>query len=145
MKKSVLVLAVLASFLMGTSLFAHHGTGTSYDMHKVIVVKGVVTKFVMSNPHSQMYFDVTDDKGETEHWSAEMRNPRNLESAGHTRKELEGKFSPGAQITITGNPSKAGTPVLVFGKATTADGWCLCDHDGGIGSLDPGQAGTGVE
>ena len=72
MKKSVLVLAVLASFLMGTSLFAHHGTGTSYDMHKVIVVKGVVTKFVMSNPHSQMYFDVTDDKGVVTHWSAEM-------------------------------------------------------------------------
>jgi len=141
MKKSVLVLAVLASFLMGTSLFAHHGTGTSYDMHKVIVVKGVVTKFVMSNPHSQMYFDVTDDKGAVTHWSAEMRNPRNLESAGFSRKELNDKFTPGTAITITGNPSKAGTPVLVLGKVELPDGWSMT----GAGSPAPGVTGGLVE
>lgn len=146
MKKSVVAIAMLAGFLTGSvPVFAHHGTGTSYDMHKVVVLKGVVTRFAMTNPHSQLYFDVTNDKGEVEHWSAEMRNPRNLESAGHSRKELESKFAPGTQITITGNPSKAGTPVLVFGKAVTTDGWCLCDHEGGIGSEAPGVAGGGVE
>ncbi len=86
MKKSVIVLVVLAGFLTGSSLFAHHGTGTSYDMHKVVVVKGVITQFNFANPHSQLYFDVTDDSGKVTHWSAEMRNPRNLESEGHTRK-----------------------------------------------------------
>jgi hypothetical protein len=142
MKKSVVVLVVLAGFLMGSvSLFAHHGTGASYDMHKVVVLKGTVVRFAMSNPHSQMYFDVTDDKGAITHWSAEMRNPRNLESAGYSRKQLIDKFAPGTPITITGNPSKAGTPVLVLGKAELADGWSLT----GAGSPAPGVVGGLVE
>jgi len=146
MKKSVVVLSVLVGFLTGSvSLFAHHGTGTSYDMHKVVVLKGVIVRFAMANPHSQLYFDVKDDQGNLAHWSAEMRNPRNLESEGHTRKELMEKFAAGTPITITGNPSKAGTPVLVFGKAVLADGWCLCNHQGGIGSDAPGAVGGGVE
>ena len=146
MKNLATSIAVLALFLMAsTSLLAHHGTGTSYDMHKVVVLKGVVSQFNFANPHSQLYFDVKDDKGKVTHWSAEMRNPRNLESYGYTKKFLNDKFAPGAAIEITGNPSKAGTPVLVFGKAVTADGWCLCNHQGGLGSDAPGAVGQGVE
>jgi hypothetical protein len=142
MKKSVIVLVVLAGFLTGSSLFAHHGTGTSYDMHKVVVVKGVITQFNFANPHSQLYFDVTDDSGKVTHWSAEMRNPRNLESEGHTRKELTTELASGTKVEVTGNPSKAGTPVLVLGKALTADGWCLCKQ---AGSDAPGVVGGLVE
>ena len=143
MRKSVVVLAALVGLLLGSgTLFAHHGTGTSYDMHKVVVLKGVITKFNLQNPHSQLYFDVTDDKGEVIHWSAEMRNPRNLESEGHSRKELLGKLTAGTQVTVTGNPSKAGTPVLVLGQAVTADGWCLCKQ---AGSDAPGVPGRLVE
>ena len=143
MKKSVAVMALLAGVLLGSgTLMAHHGTGASYDMHKVVVLKGVVTQFNFANPHSQLYFDVTDDKGKVAHWSAEMRNPRNLEAQGHTRKELTGKFTSGAEVEVTGNPSKAGTPVLVLGKAVTADGWCLCKQ---AGSDAPGVVGGLVE
>ena len=146
MKNLIVSLAALSVFMMSsTALLAHHGTGTSYDMHKVVVLKGVVSQFNFSNPHSQLYFDVTDDKGKVTHWSAEMRNPRNLESYGYTKHFLLEKFNAGATIEITGNPSKAGTPVLVFGKAVTADGWCLCNHQGGLGSDAPGVAGQGVE
>ena len=73
------VLAVACGMLMGTQLFAHHGTGISYDMHKTVVVKGVITKFAFQNPHSQLYFDVTDPQGNVVHWAAEMRAPGNLE------------------------------------------------------------------
>ena len=46
MKKSVAFLATLAGFVMApVLLFAHHGTGASYDMHKVVVLKGVITNF----------------------------------------------------------------------------------------------------
>jgi len=143
MRKSVIVLAVLVGFLTSSvSLFAHHGTGASYDMHKVVVLKGVITRFAMSNPHSQLYFDVKDDQGNLAHWSAEMRNPRNLEAQGHTRKELMAKLASGVEVTVTGNPSKAGTPVLVLGKAITADGWFLCKQ---AGSDAPGVVGGLVE
>jgi hypothetical protein len=143
MKKLVAAVAVLAGALIGSGpLFAHHGTGTSYDLHKVVVLDGVITKFNMMNPHSQLYFDVTDEKGQVTHWSAEMRNPRNLEDQGHSRKELTTKLAPGVKVNVTGNPSKAGTPVLVLGKAVTADGWCLCKQ---AGSDAPGVVPNLVE
>lgn len=130
---------VVASVLIfGVPLFAHHGTAVSYDIHKVIILKGTVTRFVYSNPHSQLYFDVTDADGKVVHWAAEMRSPQNLRSFGHSQKELNGKLAPGAAITVTGNPSKSGAPVLVFGKAVLDDGWCLCNHEGGVGSDAPG-------
>jgi hypothetical protein len=139
-KSSVLIRCAVCALLLtvSVSVFAHHGTAVSYDIHKVVVLKGTVTTFAFANPHSQLYFDVTDDKGKVVHWAAEMRNPRNLQSFGHSQKELHAKFAPGTPITITGNPSKSGAPVLVFGKAVLADGWCLCDHEGGVGSDAPG-------
>ena len=93
-----------------------------------------MTSFKYANPHSQLYFDVKDDKGNVVHWAAEMRNPRNLQSFGHSEKELNEKFAPGTQVTVTGNPSRAGAPVVEFGKAVLPDGWCLCNHEGGIGT-----------
>ena len=135
-KISLLILAGLST--VSVPLFAHHGTAVSYDIHKVIVLKGTVTRFVYSNPHSQLYFDVTDPQGKVVHWAAEMRSPQNLRAYGHSQKELNGKLAAGAAITITGNPSKSGAPVLVFGKAVLDDGWCLCNHEGGVGSDAPG-------
>ena len=137
-KSKVLLATFLTILTVSGSLLAHHGTAIFYDIHKVLILKGSVTSFKYANPHSQLYFDVTDDKGKVTHWAAEMRNPRNLESFGHSQKELNEKFAPGAQVTVTGNPSRAGAPVVEFGKAVTADGWCLCNHEGGIGSDAPG-------
>jgi hypothetical protein len=131
--KMRLAVAVAMAFgmLMGTQLFAHHGTGISYDMHKTVTEKGVITKFAFQNPHSQLYFDVKDDQGNIVHWAAEMRAPGNLEANGYTRKDLMEKLAPGANVTVTGNPSKAGSPVMVFVKAVLDDGWCLCNDAGG--------------
>jgi hypothetical protein len=125
------VFAVAFGMLMGSQLFAHHGTGISYDMKKTVTVKGVITKFAFQNPHSQLYFDVKDDQGAITHWAAEMRAPGNLEANGYTRKGLMEKLAPGADVAVTGNPSKAGSPVMVFVKATLNDGWCLCNDAGG--------------
>lgn len=137
--KPAAFLSLVAGLLLcSIPLFAHHGTAVSYDIHKVVVLKGTVTQFVFSNPHSQLYFDVTDGQGQATHWAAEMRNPQNLKSYGHSQKELNTKFAPGTPVTVTGNPSKSGAPVLVFGKAVLADGWCLCNHEGGVGSDAPG-------
>jgi Family of unknown function (DUF6152) len=131
------VAAVIALLAVSIPLMAHHGTGVSYDMKKVTTLKGVVTRFAFANPHSQLYFDVTDDKGTVTHWAAEMRAPGNLIAEGYTRRGLLDKLAPGTPITVTGNPSKSGAPVLVFSKAVLGDGYCICNHDGGIGNDNP--------
>ena len=124
MKTYLMIVSFLTARLLIISApaIAHHGTGISYDLSKLVSVKGLIVKFAMSNPHSQLYFDVTDDKGNVEHWSAEMNAPTNLERAGFTRRQLLNLFSPGSEVTVYGFRSKSGAPVVVFSKAVLGDG-----------------------
>src|SRR5215472_11161454 len=122
---------IVIFFVISISAFAHHGTGISYDMNKAVNLKGVITKFEWLNPHSQLYFDVKDKDGKVVSWAAEMRAPGNLIADGYTRKELLEKLKPGTEVTVSGNPSKVGAPVVVFIKLQTADGYCLCSNGGG--------------
>ncbi len=85
---------ILGLLIVSIPLMAHHGTGVSYDMKKVVAMKGVVTRFAFANPHSQLYFDVTDDKGNVTHWAAEMRAPGNLRGGLH-KARLDGKVGAG--------------------------------------------------
>src|ERR1700730_12108857 len=67
---TVLALGILAA---PVTLFAHHGNAI-YDESKAVTVKGVVTEWVWANPHCLLEFDVKDDKGQSVHWTAEVRN-----------------------------------------------------------------------
>jgi hypothetical protein len=118
----IVVLMTVCFLMLSTPAMAHHGTGISYDLSKLVSVKGVVVKYAWSNPHSQLYFDVKDAQGNVEHWSAEMNAPTNLERAGFTRKQMFDFFQPGAEVTVSGFRSKSGAPVVVFSKAVLADG-----------------------
>lgn len=108
MKRSVLHWAVwmLAFVWFSTPVSAHHGT-SAYDMTNPITLKGTITEFDLVNPHSIVYFDVTDDKGNVVHWVAESIGPGRALRAGWTRDSLK----PGDQVTITLNPAKNGRPV----------------------------------
>ena len=112
---------LISLVLLCTPLFAHHGTGASYDGSKEITLTGTVTQFVWRNPHAQLYFDVKDESGKVVSWSAELNSPGILAQEGWTRR----MFNPGDVVTITVNPSKAGTsagntvrskPILIGGK-----------------------------
>ena len=136
MNRKITLAAIAAGIMAGVLIvsgpvFAHHGTGISYDLTKMVTVKGTITNFAFHNPHSQLYWDAKDENGNIVHWSAEMNAPGNLERAGFTRKQLFELLKPGTEVTVTGNPSKAGAPVVVFIKLTTADGYCLCSNGGG--------------
>ena len=92
-----------------STAIAHHGTAISYDQSRVVTLTGVVTEFRLTNPHSQLYFDVTDEAGQVVHWAGEMNSPGVLRQAGWTPNMIE----PGDRITVSLHPSKAGTPVGV--------------------------------
>jgi hypothetical protein len=121
------LVAVAAGIIAGILLvsgpvFAHHGTGISYDLSKLVTVKGTITNFAFHNPHSQLYWDTKDESGEIVHWSAEMNAPSVLERAGYTRKQLFELLKPGTEVTVSGFRSKTGAPVVVFSKAVTPNG-----------------------
>jgi len=107
----------LSSLMVSVPMFAHHGN-SAYDMSRTITLKATITKFEYSNPHVQVYFDVTDDKGNVEHWVAETTNPGMLNRVGWTRESLR----PGDQITLTANPNKVGARVVFLEKVVLANG-----------------------
>jgi hypothetical protein len=119
-------LAICFSTVLGTlvicgSLLAHHGTGVSYDMGKVVTVKGTVTDFHWANPHVQLYFDVKDEQGNIVHWGGEMLSPAVLGRRGFNKNTLKA----GDQVTVTLNPSKVGNPVGVVGVIMLDNGTVL--------------------
>jgi DNA replicative helicase MCM subunit Mcm2 (Cdc46/Mcm family) len=96
-------------------MFAHHGTA-AYDLSKTVTVKGKVTKFNFINPHVQVFFDVTGDKGVGQ-WQAELTSPNHLVRTGWSRDTLK----PGDDVTITGYRTKDGSNSIWISKILLRD------------------------
>jgi hypothetical protein len=116
-KLAVLIAVIFGFLIVSTPLCAHHGN-SAYDMSKSVPVKATVTKFEYSNPHTQIYYDVTDDKGNVEHWVAETTNPAMLNRVGWNRDSLK----PGDEVTLFVNPNKVGAKVTFLQKVVFPDG-----------------------
>jgi hypothetical protein len=119
MRAKISFAAILfAAFLVvvGPAL-AHHGTA-SYDTSKVVTVTATMTQFRFINPHVQLYFDVKNDKGETEKWQAELTAPNKLSRAGWDKHTLK----PGDSITASGYVSKNDPHTMWINKLIGPDG-----------------------
>ena len=108
--------------LMGVAVFAHHGTFVSYDTKHPITLTGVVAEYHFTNPHTQLYFDVTDDKGNVTRWAAEGPAPEIWVEAGWGKKRTEATLASGTKITITLSPARNGKPVGAAAKIFLANG-----------------------
>lgn len=90
-------------------VLAHHGTLVSYDRDQQWTREVLVTRFNYANPHPQIFFDVTDERGGVEHWSGELLpNPAGLLRVGWTKARSLKALAPGTKINITIAPSRAG-------------------------------------
>ena len=115
-------LALLAGLVItSVQLFAHHGTGVAYETDKTVTLKGTVTEWIWTNPHCGLLFDVTDDKGNVEHWGAELGNPHQESGAGFSRTV----FKFGDKITVIGHPARSGAPRMTLSSVTLPDGRML--------------------
>jgi len=117
LKIGVWLAAVACLLAVSAPMFAHHGTA-AYDTKNQITVKGTVTDFEFVNPHAQIYFDVKNDKGETENWQGEITAPNKLSRAGWTKHTLK----PGDQITVSGPVAKSGKHSVWIQKLIGPDG-----------------------
>ena len=117
-KNGLLVVLLLAGFLApaGTTL-AHHGVA-AYDYGKTVVTKVTVTHFDWINPHCKIYFDVTHEKRNVEHWVVELHPPGELMDHGWTRQSL----SPGDVVTLYFRPAKDGSASGLLSKAVLPNG-----------------------
>ena len=111
------ILAAVAFLAVSVPLFAHHGNA-AYD-GKSVTVKGTVTAWMWTNPHTFLKFDAKDDSGNVVHWIGEYNAPSTLVNFGFTAKT----FKPGDEVTVTmTGMAKNGSPVGRVTKVVLPNG-----------------------
>jgi Family of unknown function (DUF6152) len=115
------VLLVLVGLLaISSPLFAHHGNA-SYD-NKTVTIKGTVTKWLWTNPHSFLMVDVKDEDGKVVHWVCENNAPSTLVNFGFNAKT----FKPGDQVTVEMSAvARNGAPIGRTRKIILPNGYTM--------------------
>ena len=67
---------------------AHHSHG-NYDITKWTTMEGTVTELHLLVPHSWIYLEVKDGKGQTTMWALEATNPGGLVRKGIKREDVK--------------------------------------------------------
>jgi hypothetical protein len=120
----------LAIAVTALPAFAHH-SGAMFDSEKSITIKGTVTEFNWTNPHSSFKVSVPNAEGKEEIWAIEMNAPQNLMRAGWKRTTIKS----GDKVSVLIRPLRDGKPGGSYMSITLADGTKL---DG----TGPGQNNT---
>ena len=120
---SVAVLAIVGVLVMSVSMFAHHGSGISYDLTKPWSTKATIVDFKYINPHPLMLFDIVDEKGQVQHWHSEIiTNPSRMIRDGWGKTRSEAALKPGTKVTLTVCTAKAGGQAGVVTKIVDEKG-----------------------
>lgn len=99
-------------------VWAHHAFAAEFDQNKPLKLKGTVTKWEVTNPHSWIHMDVKGEDGKVTPWMIEGGSPNNLYRLGFTKESLP----PGAEIMVEGYQAKDGSNRAVGKNVTFADG-----------------------
>jgi uncharacterized protein DUF6152 len=113
-----LVAAALPALLgASASALAHH-SHANYDITKWIVVEGTVKQVVLIAPHSLVYLDVKNDKGETAVWALEATAPAGIFNNGVSRDDVR----PGDHIQARCHQLRDGADGCLLGFITPLHG-----------------------
>ena len=113
-----MVVPITVGILWMFPAHSHHNSASHYDLSKITQVEGVVTDYMLINPHARIHFNVTDDEGNVERWMAEGDAASVLLRRGWTGEEVK----PGDFIKITGNPSRDGSLLIEWRSIILPDG-----------------------
>ena len=113
--------AVVLLFAVTSPVMAHHGNA-GYDMANMTAFeKATITEIEWTNPHCQIHFDVTNDKGVVAHWNVEAPPPSMLAPRDWTRRSLQA----GDVVKIEFHAAKNGTPFGIIQRVTFSNGKML--------------------
>ncbi len=117
MTKKLFALSLCA---LVSPVFAHHSFLSIYDQDAVMTVEGVVTEVWFENPHSRVYIEAINEKGEKILWESETY-PRNiLVRRGWNHKDLKA----GDEVVLTGRRAKNGSNRMqMLTLVRPSDGW----------------------
>ena len=115
-KNFTLLIAGLTTLLVVSTTLAHHGRASYSNVE--ITLQATVTEFRFVNPHVQIYFDITSEAGEIEHWQGELPAPNKLARGGWTKSTL----TPGDEISISGRAARNDGHSVVINEIIMPDG-----------------------
>lgn len=127
MTKTLRIATGLVALGFATPALVHH-SGAMFDSDKQVTLKGTITEFNWTNPHSSFKVSVKGADGKEAVWAIEMNAPQNLMRNGWKRTTIKS----GDQVSVVVHPLRDGKPGGSYVSITLADGTTL----GGSG---PGQ------
>ncbi len=104
--------------------WAHHSHG-NYDTDTFIDLQGVVKELHLVVPHSWVYLEVIDSKGEPQVWALEATSRTGLQNVGVTRDYVK----PGDKVKVRCHLLRDGTNGCLLGFLKATDG-TVKDWDG---------------
>ncbi len=123
--KSILCRAVLAGAVLAAAPAIAHHSFAMFDQTKTVTLKGTVTEFQWTNPHSFIELDVPNGHG-TDHWSIELNSPNNLMREGWHRTTIKA----GDKVTVTLNPLLSGKKGGLFNTIVLPNGQVIGGEHG---------------
>jgi hypothetical protein len=118
MKIKAGMLAVAVLFALGKPVLGHHSFGAEFDGNKPVRLVGKITRVEWTNPHSYLYIDVVDDKGNVTNWGCEGAAPSALTRRGWEKGDLK----IGDTIVVDGYRAKDGSHLVDTRRVTFSDG-----------------------
>ncbi|MBO9581846.1 MAG: hypothetical protein J7498_13225 [Sphingobium sp.] len=115
--------AALGLALAGLEGASAHHSFAMFDQSKKITLKGTVTEFQWTNPHSFLEIDAQGADGKKTHWSLELNSPNNLKRQGWSRNAVK----PGDIVSVTFNPLRDGKPGGLFNSVVLPGGKVLAE------------------
>jgi uncharacterized protein DUF6152 len=102
-RQCVVVIVLVAGVLAAASrIAAHHSLTAEFDTNRTISLSGTITAMKWTNPHSWLYIDVKNARGEVENWAVEFASPNSLYRRGWRKSDLP----PKDVISVVGYPSR---------------------------------------
>ena len=124
MRNIAVGLILVGLLILDVPLLAHHGNASTEN--KTVILKGVVTQWLWTNPHTFLKFDVKDDGGNVVHWSGEWNAPSTLVNFGFTART----FKAGEEVTVTlSGVAKSGAPIGRLKSVLLPDGRLMTEDE----------------
>ena len=130
------VAAGFGLLLAAVPVWAHHAFAAEFDINRPLTLKGTVTKWQVTNPHSWIHMDVKSPDGKVAPWAIEGGSPNTLYRLGFTKESL----APGTEIVVDGFQAKDLSNKAVGRNITLPGGKKLF-----LGGSAPGANGDSAE
>ncbi len=117
-------------------VWAHHAFAAQFDINRPLTLRGTITKWQVTNPHSWIHIEVKGPDGKVVAWAIEGGSPNTLYRLGFTKESL----APGTEIVVDGFQAKDLSNEAVGRNITLPNGQKLF-----LGGSAPGANGDSAE